>query len=154
MDKFVWLDLEGTVIATWDDPELGNIQKVRQWLKNEGAKAVGIFSFAIDDDKDKTYFKNSFTLKALEQALGVMITRIVTVEEVRHAIMLKNKVKLEGLWEVKQLWSKERGFIDFCFQHFKDCECVLLDDLVNDMTMTFERKNLTIRTVNVDDLRV
>lgn len=154
MQKFVFLDLEGTIIDTWDNHEMGNIQKVRQWLKNENVKAAGIFSFAVDNEKDKADFKNAFVFKALEEALGVMFTRIVTVEEVRHAIMMKNRVKLEDLWEVKQLWGKERGFIDFCFQHFNDCECVLLDDLVNDMTVTFTRKNLTVRTVNVDDLRV
>ena len=159
MTKLVFLDLEGTVISLIEDQfysttELYNTQLVRKWLKERGVTAVGIFSFAIDNDVERTTFMNSWLRKALEEGLGVTVGNVVTVEEVRNAILRKHKVKLEYLWEVKQLWGKERGFVDYCKVNFKNCECVLLDDLVDDVTMLIKDKNLSIETVNVDNLKI
>ena len=159
MTKLVFLDLEGTVISLIEDQsysttELFNIQLVRKWLKDQGVSAVGIFSFAIDNDVERITFMNSWLRKALEEGLGVTVGNVITVEEVRNSILRKNRVKLEDLWEVKQLWGKERGFVDHCKVNFKNCECVLLDDLVDDMTMNVKDLALIIETVNVDNLRI
>ena len=158
MTKLVFLDLESTVISliedqTYSTTELCNIQLVREWLKDQSVTAVGIFSFAIDNDEERMTFMNSWLRKALEEGLGVTVGNVVTVEEVRNAILRKHKVKLEELWEVKQLWGKERGFVDYCKVNFRDCECILLDDLVDDMIMRVGN-NISIETVNVDNLRI
>lgn len=150
--KFVFLDLEGTVISIIDDPVLMNIDDVSRFLRKEEVEHVGIFSFAIDNDEERTAFSNSWTHKALQQTLKVMIGRIITVEEVMKTVRQKNKVSFEGLWELKQLWGKERGFIDFCKMTFKNCEVVLLDDLVDNVTVHVHDRNLTIRIVNVNTL--
>ncbi len=152
MNKFIFLDLEGTVISLIDDPVLMNIDLVKNWLANEQANIVGIFSFAIDNEKEKDEFQNSWVKKALQSNLNIQIGRIVTVEDVLKSVRQKNRVSFEDLWELKQLWGKERGFVDFCKMTFSNCEVVLLDDMVDDMLMTLPDKNLAIRTVNVNSL--
>lgn len=150
--KHVFLDLEGTVITLIDDPVLGNISKVKEWLDKEDVMAVGIFSFAIDNNEERNTFMKSWTRRTLDEVLGTIIGNVVTTEDACRAARQVHKVSFEALWEFKQLWGKERGFIDFARNKFKDAEVVLLDDMVPNMTMIMPDLNLTIRMVNVDTL--
>ena len=152
MNKFVFLDLEGTVISDIFDPVLCNIQKVKDWLHAEGKpEYVAIFSFAIDNDDESSQFRNGLA-KHLEQALDVKIGRVVTTEHAQVAARQKNRVSFENLGEFKQLWGKERGFIDFAKINFTNCEVVLLDDLVDNCEVYVKDKNLNVRTVNINTL--
>ena len=153
MNKFVFLDLEGTVIDDIDNQGLLDLRAVRRWLKSEDVVVVSIFSFAIDNKGERDTFMRQCTRRTLEAELGVEIGKVVTTEDAMAAALHRNRVQFEGLWEFKQLWGKERGFIDFAFQNFTNAEVVLLDDLVIDQTVVFPTKNLTIRLVNVNTLK-
>jgi len=153
MNKFVFLDLEGTVIDDIDNQGLLDLRAVRRWLKSEDVVVVSIFSFAIDNKGERDTFMRQWTRRTLEAELGVEIGKVVTTEDAMAAALHRNRVQFEGLWEFKQLWGKERGFIDFAFQNFTNAEVVLLDDLVIDQTVVFPTKNLTIRLVNVNTLK-
>lgn len=153
MNKFVFLDLEGTVIDDIDNQGLLDLRAVRRWLKSEDVVVVSIFSFAIDNKGERDTFMRQWTRRTLEAELGVEIGKVVTTEDAMAAALHRNRVQFEGLWEFKQLWGKERGFIDFAFQNFTNTEVVLLDDLVIDQTVVFPTKNLTIRLVNVNTLK-
>lgn len=154
MNKFVLLDLEGTVIDTIDDQNItDDIPKIRKWLEGENVPSVGIFSFAIDNKEERDTFMRQYTRRTLESLLKVDIGKVVTTEDAMAAAVSRNRVRFEALWEFKQLWGKERGFIDFAFQNFTNAEVVLLDDLVVDQTVVFPTKNLTIRLVNVNTLK-
>lgn len=150
--KFIFLDLEGTVIDDIDHQNFGNLQKVKRWLAVEGAYVVGIFSFAIDNNEEKHTFMRSPLRKTLEERLSITIGNVVTTEDAMAAAKRRTRVAFDGLWEFKQLWGKERGFIDFAWQTHKDAELVLLDDLVDNQTIFFNDQNLTIHLVNVDSL--
>lgn len=154
--KLVFLDLEGTVISMIDDPVLMNMSKVGHWLKNEKVDNFGIFSFAIDNKEERDEFTRGWVYKTLEQRFDRPIGRIVTTEEAMKGACGINRVSFEGLWEFKQLWGKERGFIDFGRQMFNNfevpIELVLLDDMVPNMIVELPDINLTIRLVNVDSL--
>jgi hypothetical protein len=161
MDKFVFLDLEGTVCSLienqqYSTTDYGNLPKVRQWLEKEGVTAVGIFSFAIDNAEERDTFRNSWLRKGLEEQLDVQIFRIVTVEDVKADIERRKNIRIEFLWEVKQLYGKEIGFIEHCRANYRLCECVLLDDMVDNMILHTEDRQtgnqLVIRTVNVDTI--
>lgn len=153
MNKFVLLDLEGTVIDDIDNQGLLDLRAVRRWLKSEDVVVVSIFSFAIDNKGERDTFMRQWTRRTLEAELGVEIGKVVTTEDAMAAALHRNRVQFEGLWEFKQLWGKERGFIDYVFQNFTNAEVVLLDDLVVDQTVVFPTKNLTIRLVNVNTLK-
>jgi hypothetical protein len=154
MNKHVFFDLEGTVIDDIDNQNIVNdIPTIRKWLEGENVLSIGIFSFAIDNKEERDTFMRQFTRRTLESLLKVDIGRVVTTEDAMAAAVSRNRtVRFEGLWEFKQLWGKERGFIDFAFQNFTNAEVVLLDDMVTDQVVFFPRKSLTIRLVNVNTL--
>lgn len=151
--KNIFLDLEGTLIATIDNAELASPGPIVKWINSIKPDSVSIFSFAIDNAADRSKFRDSGLQKILEDTFSFKTLDVITVEEVKRAIQLKNHIILDNLTEVKQLWGKTRGFIDFCHFHFSNCECILLDDMVEDMHVHFTVKNLTVRTVSVFDLR-
>ena len=157
MQTKVFLDLEQTVTTLIEDQlysttELIGIQKMRKFLKERNASVVSIFSFAIDNDEERMTFLNSWLRRALEEGLGVKILEVITVEEVRNAILKRRRAKFEELWEVKQLVGKEVGFLDYVRQHHKNCHCILIDDMVETSKMTFSNSGLEVEMINVDDL--
>ena len=79
MPTKIFLDLEGTVIDTWDDRNLCNIERVKAFLGD--TEEVHIFSAAIWDDKDKRTFAEEIK-PALEQALDVSIMTWPSMEDV------------------------------------------------------------------------
>lgn len=159
MSKHIFLDLEGTVCSLienqqYSTTDFADLRRVRDWLHREDPDvvAVGIFSYAIDNKEEKDTFMRSWLRKGLEEQLGVMITRIVTADEAQAFSELRRKTRFEFLWEFKQRIGKETGFIDYCKSQFKDCECVLLDDAVDNVRVEVLDKNLIIRTVNVYEI--
>lgn len=157
MSKHIFLDLEGTVCSLienqqYSTTDFANLCRVREWMLKEdpNVATAGIFSYAIDNKEEKDTFMRSWLRKGLEERLGVMITRIVTAEEAQSFSELRRKTRFEFLWEFKQRIGKETGFIDYCKSNFKDCECVLLDDMVDNVRLEVLDKNLIVRCVNVN----
>lgn len=151
MMKKVFLDLEGTVITVWNDAYLCNIAQVGKFLRSEGVDTVDIFSFAVYDDADRNSFNNGIR-KALEvSSLGVSINHCLTVDEIAKVLRQSTGTNWNRQ-ELLSVWGKYRAFIDYCRAKFKDCECVLVDDAVPNMTAVDQDKNLTIRLVNVNSL--
>ena len=150
-NRFVFLDLEGTVISDIFEQLFCNIDTVKNWLAESDTTVVGIFSFAVDNDDERTAFRDGLA-KHLEKALGVSIGRVATTEDAMKAAIVRNRVRFENLSEFVQLWGKERGFIDWTRQTFKNCTVVLLDDLVTNCEFHDFDKNLTIELVNVNSL--
>lgn len=146
----VFLDLEATIIHSWSNPTLCNLQKVRNFLKTHDAKQVSIFSFAIWDEKDKMYFEQNFK-KFLEEALAVEIIEWPSVDEMRQEILWKQGTAFERT-EFINVWGKSRAFFDFC-RVTQDEDCVLLDDVVDDEIVTNLRTNRIFGTVNVTRLK-
>ncbi len=151
MMKKIFLDLEGTVITTWGDAMLCNTAVVGKFLKAEGVTEVDIFSFAVYDDADRQSFNNGIK-KALEMSsLGVTINHCPTVDDMMRVV----KRFTMTAWtrqEMLSVWGKYRTFVDYCRAQYKDMECVLVDDVVPNMTIVDHDKNLTIRFVNVETL--
>lgn len=148
MKKIVFLDLEETVIVSWHDRILCNIEKVKGVLDSLDIREVSIFSFAIDNQKDVDEFNTPSFKGQLEKALDVRIDFVPSVEEI-----MKSCFRFSGndfqMYEFKSIWGKTRAFHDFCNAKFKDCECYLLDDVVQNTTFINHDKNLTIKTIRI-----
>ena len=56
--RLVWLDLEGTIIESWYNTKLINIEKIKDLLDRFGVTEIGIFSFAIYNQTDITKFND------------------------------------------------------------------------------------------------
>lgn len=147
MKTHFWLDLEETIINSWDDPRLCNVSKLKKLLSENSVNQVSIFSFAIWNQKDKKEFFNNLK-EPIERALDVNISVVPTQEEI-----LKDVVKFTGCkWELHELssvWGKHRSFFDFCQFNFSNAKCVLVDDAVPNMVLVNKDKNLTMELINV-----
>jgi hypothetical protein len=152
MDSHWFLDLEETIINSWHDQRLCNVSKIKKLLKNNFVENISIFSFAIWNEKDRQEFISSLK-DPIQRALDVNIGNIPTQEEI-----LKDIVKFTGCkWELQELscvcvWGKHRLFLDFCQFNFKNTTCVLVDDVVPNLTFINKDINLTVDLINVNTL--
>ena len=111
MNKAVFLDLEETIIESWHDPLLCNVDKIREILRNEETEDIHIFSFVISGNRDKEIFKERLK-PFIEEVLGVRILTWPSVEEIRQEVLSFNNVVFDPL-ELITVWGKLRAFHDF-----------------------------------------
>lgn len=147
----LFLDLEGTIIRSWHDPEIINLEKIKGYIREFGVTKVCIFSYAIRNETDQATFEKQYR-GFLEEKLGVTITQVPTVEHIKQPC-LKFYPKAVPMYDFEfvNVWTKQRAFIDNCTHRYitDNAVCVLLDDVVQNMTMVIEDKNLTIRTIKI-----
>lgn len=151
MKRIVFLDLEETVIVSWQNPAMINIEKVRAFFRADKVTEVHIFSFAIDNDNDKQHFELSGMRKQIEDMLEIKIVANPSVQEIMR-FCRKHTGNTFDMREFKLLWGKMRAFHDFCNANFKGCECWLLDDVVPNTTFTNHDNNTVIRTFQVNSI--
>ena len=148
MKKIVFLDLEETIIKSWHDPVLINVEKIRSFLKEHNTTKIHIFSFAIDNGMDKLKFNHSGLKKEIEDRLDVEIVATPSVQEIMK-VCVSHTGNVFEMYEFKALWGKMRAFHDFINACFVGCECWLLDDVVQNTTLINRDTNTTIHTVKI-----
>lgn len=147
MNKMMFLDLEETIIRSWHNPTLCNVDYLRYLLNIEKVTEVHIFSFAIWNQADKDHFSQQLK-PHIEQALGVRIRSWVSVSEINKVIRQFTSTVLED-WELADVWGKLRAFQDYCRAQYKGMECVLIDDVVPNSAFILTDDRLMIRTIKV-----
>lgn len=154
MKQILFLDLEGTIIKTWENPTIINSMKISNFIKHNGFEEIGIFSFAIWNQADGEKFLNEM-LPLIEKVLTVKITvaHIPTIETLRRDVMNEFNLAKLSKDDFFCFNNKESAFITFCRRNFKDSNCVLLDDMIwDEIHFSVARKNLTVNTINVNSL--
>jgi hypothetical protein len=156
----VFLDLEETVIESWHSPYYTNIQKVRKWLNDNAVKEAGIFSFAIYNDPDKRRFEQE--MKAgLSDVLGISLTTWPSVLDMiavdtKHTgvrwITSAATASVDSI-EYVNMRGKQQGFINYVNEVLPHARRIaLLDDIVDDLTLTYRDTGREITLVNVTKL--
>lgn len=149
-----FIDLEQTIIESWDNPNLINVQRISTWLKQERADELRIFSFAIWDDKDKRKFDNDIK-PAIQLALDLPVVSWPSVQDMMRADFNHTGIRFEeghAVSEFIQLRGKEQGFFNFVCNQYDFDRAVLIDDVVPDMTRTHRTKGWSVEFWNVDNL--
>lgn len=149
-----FIDLEQTIIESWDNPALINVNKIRSWLIANRATSVSIFSFAIWDDKDKRKFDDELRPR-IQSALDLPVMMWPSVQDMMRADFNHTGVRFEeghAVSEFIQLRGKEQGFFNFVCNRFDFTRAVLIDDVVPDMTRTHRTKGWSVEFWNVDSL--
>jgi hypothetical protein len=150
--QHIFLDLEQTVIDTWDSQCLINIERVSGVLKDHfaiGKTVMHIFSFAIWNDEDERNFRSDLEVRLME-ALGLHTRFIVhSVDQIGSDLFRSTKV----CWERNELITclgKQGAFTDFCRAKFdRNVHCILLDDMViNSVTVDTDFSRI-IQTVRI-----
>lgn len=144
MTTKIFLDLEDTVITTWEDGTLINSQVVRGWLDGFNVTQVRIFSFAIWNAKDSMDFVTKGHKAALERALEVDIVEWLSVEEMVEISRAHTQIQWMDRQDFMQLRGKHGAFFDVCKARESDCMCILLDDAVPHETLLVHHKNLEL----------
>lgn len=149
-----FIDLEQTIIESWDNPNLINVQRISTWLKQERADELRIFSFAIWDDKDKRKFDNDIK-PAIQLALDLPVVSWPSVQDMMRADFNHTGIRFEeghAVSEFIQLRGKEQGFFNFVCNQYDFDRAVLVDDVVPDLTRTHRIKGWSVEFWNVDSL--
>jgi hypothetical protein len=152
--ELFFLDLEETVIRSFDNPRLVNIEKVKKFLHNHGATELHIFSYAIHSEADRTIFNRDIKPR-LEEILELPIVSCPTIPEV-----MKADYELTGLFfsptsevtEYIYTRGKTYGFINYVNNKYNYTRAVLIDDTVADMTITYRNLGARIDFYNVGSL--
>lgn len=149
----LFLDLEATVIESWEVPVLDNIEKIKQILRELNPHKIGIFSFAIWSDEDLDTFNRTIRSN-IERELGISISddliptkrsvHLKIKEDGKEVFFAKRAMSFDDFVE---LWSKDRAFIDWCRASFTNKRIVLLDDIVT--TCKLELPDLTIEMIKI-----
>lgn len=142
--KTVFLDLEKTIIYSWDDPMSINEDIIKDQLRNINPDRIGIYSFAIYTEEDKEIFFRTMK-EEIENIFQCKIDSnlIFTVQEIADTI---GKKKNQDVQSFIKSYGKQKSFQEFINQKFAEGEFILIDDLVDNLAF-FENK-LHIQFIN------
>lgn len=154
VDTIVFLDLEQTIIASFDDPFLINVQEIKQFLQERRVTEVGIYSFAIWDQKDQHTFEEQIK-PSIEQALEITVKTWPTLQDMVRADREFTGIRFDPEWETHefiQLRGKKDGFVHYVQHRYNFKTAILIDDVVPNLTIIDRDRNRTIELWNVDRL--
>lgn len=157
----LYLDLEETVISSWQDQVLVKTHKLETLLAANpdlDRTDVRVFSFAIYNQKDKDEFARDIK-PMLERRFGITITAWPSVAEMAEADQLLTGCRwLDadtmgglGITEFICLRGKAGAFENYVWYHGTDGErYMLLDDVVAQRVIYDRKRDIQIDFVNVD----
>lgn len=148
MNTCVFLDLEETIIDSWQSGLLVNVQVLREFLEKNNVTEIGIFSFAVYNDRDLEIFNRDHK-PFIEKALNVTVTSCVTVEQMQKSDTKFTGIFFDNISDFISVRGKKDAFINFVNANIKFDKAMLIDDVVPNMTIRFNDLNKEIELVNV-----
>ena len=144
----IFLDLEETVIDNWDNGMLIRSTAVREFLMQHGAVNFTVFSFAVWNKADQATFDRNHRL-VLERALDARVKACPTVEDFMQAEMKVTGIRFDTITDFVATKGKTGAFTTWCNLHHPTENCLLLDDVVDNIDIINRDSNRIIRFVNV-----
>jgi hypothetical protein len=149
MNTEIWLDLEETVIYSWNDAWFtGHCPKIKSWLDFHNPTEINIWSFAIWSQEDRDYFVNSGLKEEITKELGYRISKYPDIPTMMEWIYAYEKIKYENLYEFAQLNGKAWSFIKYAMTR-QNVKMFLVDDAVPTMELKLPEQNVEIYLLNV-----
>ena len=150
-NKFtVFLDLEQTVITTWDDGYLANTTQVREFLAAQGAIQFTVFSFAVWNEQDQRDFDRRHR-RVLEKALDCRVAACPSVADFMRVDTALTGVRFDSLTDYISIRGKVGAFTNWA-RFYKLTHALLVDDVVPNVDILDRDTGHVIRFVNVDSL--
>jgi hypothetical protein len=151
MERFkVFIGLEETVIDNWHNGMLVNASRVREFLAQQDSTYFTIFSFAIWKEEDKLDFEKRHR-QWLEKALDGIVLNVLSVQEMAEADENVTGMSWKQLSDFVSIRGKMGAFINWVNYHEMD-DCLLIDDLVPNISIIDHDKKRTTRFVKVKAL--
>lgn len=145
----VFLDLEETVIDSWNSGLLINVQKLKDFLNEQKVKEVRIFSFAIWDEADQRDFAARL-LDPIERALGVGVLSCPSVAELLRVEKEFTSTFFDSLTDFISLRGKTGAFRTWCEAMHPGEVSVLIDDVVPNACWINSDTGTDLKFVNVN----
>lgn len=153
--NIIFLDLELTVIHSWEDPVLlmFNFEKIRGILPENAH--VGLMSWAVWDKKDKDKFNQSLRGE-IEDALGIKFSdELLWSMDDWCSELAKNSVKKLTREDLFDCFTKHEVLfmMSRCHPAFRNSNVQLIDDTVEHMLFWHSTAtNCACKTLNVAEL--
>lgn len=145
----IFLDLEETIIDTWQGNAIINVDKIKKFLGN--TKEVGIFSFAIWNDVDKEFFEKNWR-SAIENTLGIKAVVVPSVSDMMKVDFDLRGIRFDDIFEFIVMNKKEGAFRSWCLTFHIGQHTILVDDAVPNLIIDDEDTRTKIQLVNVNKL--
>ena len=129
--QHMFLDLEETVIDSWDSAKLlmTNCRAIRRMLKSRGVNEVTIFSFAVQTPEEREEAMTHLRPR-LEKVLDVKIVDVILVQQMQQADQQWRKCRLDDMTEFIMLRGKTDAFFAWASLKHPGEQCTLIDDVV------------------------
>lgn len=151
-ENAIWFfDLEETIITDFRCPKIINADKVKDFLKFNNIREVGIFSAAIWTEREKNIFQRPDFKDWLEDVFGFKIVMAPSMQDVMNEILWKTGT----LWDLSEfiaVWGKSRAFQDYCRLIHHNKNCFLIDDVVPNEVILNRDSRTVIELINIDVL--
>lgn len=151
MNKSLFIDLEGTVIGSWNDPRLINEDSVRKFIRWQDVDHVNIFSFAIWTQKDLEQFHRVLQPQ-LESALDTRIINVPMVADMMAVDTDQTSMVFDNACDFITTRTKKDAFIAWVNTNWPQHDCILVDDVVPDITITDRLTDRKIHLVNINNI--
>lgn len=156
----IFIDLEETVIQEFKDfPTFipANCRAITHFINNvkkvdTGTIKIFIFSFAIHTDEELDRF-DQFIREDLERLIGHPIEGVVTVPQMFIASQRMQRMRFDDITDFILTRGKEGAFQDWCDFNFKGNTCLLIDDVVRNMSIMNHDTLLTMTMFNINRVR-
>lgn len=151
--KSLFLDLENTVITSWNDVCLINTDAIRKFIRRQDVDHVNIFSFAIWNVDDLARFQRIFQ-PLLESALDTRIVGVPTVSDMMDVDNEHHRMVFDNACDFITTRTKKDAFINWVNATCTQQDCILVDDVVPDVTITDRLTNRKIHLVNINNINL
>lgn len=156
----IFIDLEETVIREFKDFPIfmtANCQAIKQFIHNVkkedfGTLKIYVFSFAIHTDKDIDRF-DQLIRDDLNRLIGHKIDDVVTVPQMFIASQQQQHCHFDDITDFILMRGKEGAFQDWCDYNFKSKHCMLIDDVVRNMSIINHDTLVTMTMFNINTVR-
>ena len=146
----IFLDLEETVITSWDEGLLCNSSRVRDFLTEHDAKSFTVFSFAVWNDKHKQDFERLHR-RGLERGLDCRVASCPSTEDFMKADTALTGVHFDSVTDFISIRGKVGAFTNWVrFNGIK--HAILVDDVVPNVDIITRDTGGIIRFINVMDI--
>lgn len=151
----IWIDIENTLVESWDINLPINIEKIDNIIKKFSPCNIGIFSFAIWNDENKREFNEKFK-NDFQTRLNCIIddnmipTKMKLFNDIRNANIPEISLIPQSnftFMDFCDFWNKERAFVDWIRLTNKTGTHILIDDFVQNATLTFNDCNIILINV-------
>jgi hypothetical protein len=142
-----FFDLEATIIESWSFPVPINHKLVAELKNKFSFTEIWIFSFAIWGEDDLWVFNRNIKTM-IENQFDVVVKGVITKEAVFKAIQAHRRIQMDEM-DFQDFFGKEDSFLEWARINFKNEQVWLVDDMVSNMSVKDNDKNLEINFIRV-----